>query len=184
MQQPQPIKNYQQRRSHVGGDGAPQGGDAGEGQRDKRGFKRQGKEDVLFDHVQGPAGMADQPGQLREIVRHERDVGGFDGRIGPHCSHGDAHAGEAIAGASFTPLPTIAMRPGFPAFPSPLSPCLRGAGRHNIRQFRPRRDCSRGAPVVTGQHHDPADPETLEGLDGGLVLPDARCRRRWIRPHT
>jgi hypothetical protein len=59
----------------------------------------------------GALGMADEPGKLVEIIRHQGDVGSFNGRVAASCAHGDAKAGPAMAGASLTPSPAIATVP-------------------------------------------------------------------------
>ena len=50
LQQTQPIAHHQQTRTHVGEDGHPHGGVAGEGEHQEYRFDAQGKGDVLFQY--------------------------------------------------------------------------------------------------------------------------------------
>src|SRR3546814_13238913 len=67
------------RSADVGGDGAPEGRKAGEGEDHEDRLDAKRENDVLTNDAQGSLGMTDEPGQFREIVGHQRDVGRLDG---------------------------------------------------------------------------------------------------------
>lgn len=77
-QQAQSIEDHEQWNSHVSGDGAPERGVAGEGQKDEQHLDADGGEDVLADDREGSTCVPDQARQLLQVVRHEGHVG-FDG---------------------------------------------------------------------------------------------------------
>jgi hypothetical protein len=81
----------------------------GEGDEERLDGEREG--DVLANHRERPPGVADEPGQTRQVVGEQRHVGGLDGGIRAGAPHGDRRGWRASAGASLIPSPTIATRP-------------------------------------------------------------------------
>ena len=55
-------------------------------------FTAEREGDVLPDDPQRPPGVPNQPGQPREVVGHQRDVGRLDGGVGAGPAHRDAEA--------------------------------------------------------------------------------------------
>ena len=62
-------------------------------------------------------------GSFRQLVGHQRDVGGLERGIGAGRAHRDADVGRASAGASFTPSPTISTAP-FAIASSTIASCF------------------------------------------------------------
>src|SRR3546814_21154079 len=86
----QGVGYHQQGGADVGGDGAPEGRKAGEGEDHEDRLDAKRENDVLTNDAQGSLGMTDEPGQFREIVGHQRDVGRLDACIAAGRAHDDA----------------------------------------------------------------------------------------------
>ena len=109
-QQAQRVHHDQERGADVRGDRAPK---RGKGQGHEQRLDGERERDVLADDGERATRVLDQPGQLREVIGHERDVGGLDRGIAAAAPMAIPKLARAMAGASLTPSPTIATVPYF-----------------------------------------------------------------------
>jgi hypothetical protein len=78
VQQAQAVGDDQQGRAHVGGDGHPERRPTEKGQQDEYGLDAERESDVLLDGAQRAASVMDEPGESRQVVGHEGDIGQRD----------------------------------------------------------------------------------------------------------
>ena len=89
-QQPEAVRDDEERRAQVGDDGHPERGDAGDGERHERELEAERDRDVHLHGAQRGAAEADDVGERPQIVRHQRHIGGLD--RGVRARHAHRHA--------------------------------------------------------------------------------------------
>ena len=90
MQESQAVQYDEDGNASVGGNRGPERGETCECEHDEKDFNRQGRENILADYGQCSTRVTNQPGDLRQVVAHQGDVGRFDGCIAAHRAHSDS----------------------------------------------------------------------------------------------
>ena len=122
--------------------------------------------------AQGPPRVPDQPGELGQVVRHQGDVGGFDGRIAAGGPHRDPHRrpsqGRGIVHA-VADHRHVAV--AVDQLADPLDLVVAAAVRRRPRHSRLGGNRACRPFVVAGQHHHVLDVQRAEF---GQQLPGRR----------
>ncbi len=97
-EQPQRIRNDDERCAHVGGDRHPERGRARDRHHEKHQLQCDREGDVRADVLRRRAAEPQGVGDLQQLVGHQRDVGGLERGIGACHPHRHAHVGRGQGG--------------------------------------------------------------------------------------
>ena len=89
-QRPDGVEDGQDHDAHVGEDGGPHVGLADGDQQQAGQLDANGEDNVLVDDPQALPGDLHGLGDLHGVVVHEHHIGGLNGGVGAHGTHGNA----------------------------------------------------------------------------------------------
>ena len=178
-EQAQRVHHDQERGADIRRDGAPKRGVASKGQGHEQRLDGERERDVLADDGEGATRVLDQPGQLREIVGHERDVSGLDRGIAARRAHGDAEArarhGRRIVDPVTDHGDATVLRDEFLDGPDLVLGQELGM---DLVDANLAPDRLGGRPIVAGQHDQVLDTALPELADHARRLRTHRIRHR------